>query len=244
MRKVPIFAFLMLIALGGCTPMGEGIARRDSSAEFRRAGESTSVGSVSVESTVSLDASTRATIQKYGPSIRECAKAYGLDWRLVLAVMRQESKFEPDAESYAGASGLMQVMPVTQHEIVEKIDIEDTTHPSSNIRMGAYYLSQLIGMFDGTNGNDRLKLALASYNAGPSRVYDAQELAAYLGDNPGKWQSIKDALPLLSRRYDSLHKHVWLEGRPRAGSFGGARQTVAYVDAVMANYEKYQQALN
>ena len=91
---------------------------------------------------------------------------------------------------------------------------------------------------------DRLKLALAAYNAGIGRVRDAQQIAAYLGDSPASWQAVKGALPFLSRRYASLHGRVWSGDHPRNGWFGNARQTVAYVDSVMGHYEAYLRDLN
>ena len=190
------------------------------------------------------DPATRHIIREYGSVIRECAVRDGFDWRLVLAIMKQESRFEDDAQSERGASGLMQVMPVTQHELAGKLQITETLHPATNIRMGVYYLRQLYAMFNGASEADRLKLTLASYNAGLGRVYDAQEIAAYLGDDPGRWQCVKGALPLLSKRYASLHHHVWDQDRPRSGWFGNSRETVAYVDSVMTYYETYLRDLN
>ena len=70
-------------------------------------------------------------------------------------------------------------------------------------------------------------------------------LAAYLNDNPLDWQAVKEALPLLSKRYYTLHQHVWDQDRPRiAGWFGNAAETITYVNRVMAYYEHYRTVLN
>ena len=82
-----------------------------------------------------------------------------------------------------------------------------------------------------------MSLALAAYNAGPSRVYDAQELAAYMGEDPSSWRAVAKALPLLSKRYYSLHALVWNDARPKYGYYGSSRQTITYVDRVMNSYE-------
>jgi membrane-bound lytic murein transglycosylase F len=191
-----------------------------------------------------LDAATRMTIQEYGHVIRANADRYGFDWRLVLAVMKQESGYARDAESHKGARGLMQIMPGTGGDLAEQLGIEDLNHPTENIRGGIFYLRQLYNYFDGLEEEERLKLSLAAYNAGIARVYDAQELAAYLHDDPGRWESIKTALPLLSKRYYTLHQSVWNSERPRAGWFGNATETINYVDNIMRSYDQMKLALN
>lgn len=191
-----------------------------------------------------LDPETKAILGSYGSTIQSVSNEYGLDWRLVLAVIKQESRFAVDAESHKGATGLMQMMPSTVEEVGRKLEIEDMAHPMNNIRGGIYYLKKLYDLFEGTDESDRIQLTLAAYNAGIGRVYDAQELAAYLKDNPTKWQSVRDALPLLSKRYYTLHKNIWLQEKPKAGWFGNSRQTVAYVDKVMEYYDDYRLVLN
>lgn len=242
-RRIPLVVLIASMMLAGCTPLGENIARRTIGST---GGDGSDVAlQLRPEGRDALDPSTQMILQRYGTTIQECAVQYGFDWRLIVAVMKQESRFDDEAQSERGALGLMQVMPVTQREIAGRLQIDDTTHPASNIRMGVYYLRELYAMFDGVNEADRLRLTLASYNAGLGRVYDAQEVAAYLGDNPAQWQSVKATLPLLSKRYASLHRSVWArEQRPHSGWFGSAGQTVAYVDAVMGYYDAYLRQLN
>jgi membrane-bound lytic murein transglycosylase F len=191
-----------------------------------------------------LDNATRMTIQEYGHVIRSNAEEYGMDWRLVLAVIRQESGYAPDALSHKGARGLMQLMPHTGGQVAEALGIKDLNLPKANIRGGIFYLRQLYNYFDGLEEEERLKLSLAAYNAGIARVYDAQELAAYLHNDPGQWESIKSALPLLSKRYYTLHMNVWEQERPRAGWFGNAGETINYVENIMRSYDQMKLALN
>ncbi len=238
---------IVLIAsmiVAGCTPLGENIARRNAAGVTVEEGSDIAVQVRALEGDQSVDPATAALLRRYGDVIHQCAVQYGFDWRLVLAIIRQESRFEAAAESHRGASGLMQIMPVTQREVADRLNLDDSGLPASNIKIGVYYLRKIYGMFEGVNETDRLKLALASYNAGLGRVYDAQQVAAYLGDNPTHWQAVREMLPLLSRRYSSLHQHVWSQDRPKNGWFGGARETVAYVDSVMAHYVAYVRELN
>jgi membrane-bound lytic murein transglycosylase F len=172
-------------------------------------------------------------------NMRKFAGQYDVDYRLVLAVAEHESRFDHSALSPRGATGLMQIMPSTGRELLAELNLTDLTLPAQHLRAGIYYLSKLSELFRSAPPEERMQLSLAAYNAGPARIYDAQELAAYLGENPDSWSSVRHVLPLLSRRYASLHSHVWAEGRPPHGYFGGWRETVGYVDRVMGRYHDY-----
>ena len=89
---------------------------------------------------------------------------------LVLAVIRQESAFDPKAISRAGARGLMQLMPATAHQVAHRIGVPYrramlTENPAANLHLGRAYLQEMLDTFSGTS-----MLALAAYNAGPHRV--------------------------------------------------------------------------
>ncbi len=88
---------------------------------------------------------------------------------LLLAVMRQESAFDAEATSSAGARGLMQIMPSTAKQLARTLKMpfapEKLTDPQYNLTLGSYYLSDIIGDFNGS-----YVMGLAGYNAGPSRV--------------------------------------------------------------------------
>lgn len=230
--------------LAGCSPFSDSVIKKSRVEDQDHVSLSQLPQSDSTSDVPVLDSDASRIIRSYGPTIRKYSDRYGLDWRLVLAVMKQESRFLPTAESYKGATGFMQIMPTTSNEVARELKIRDMAHPKNNIRGGIFYLNRLYRLFDGVEGNDRIMLTLAAYNAGISRVYDAQELAAYMQENPTKWQAVKDALPLLSKRYYTLHKNVWPEHKPRAGWFGNSRETIGYVENIMTYYDEYRQVLN
>jgi soluble lytic murein transglycosylase-like protein len=97
----------------------------------------------------------------YDDFITEAAKAYDLDADMIRAVMQTESEFDAMAISPVGALGLMQLMPA----LAAELGVTDPMDPRQNIMGGAQYLRQLL---DSNRGN--VKLALASYNAGPGNV--------------------------------------------------------------------------
>lgn len=190
-----------------------------------------------------LNPPIQRSIELYGDVIRRHALEYELDWRLVLAIIRQESNFQTTAVSHKGAYGLMQLMPMTQMELVEKLGVPEAQSPQYNIQAGMYHLRSLYRYFSEAKGEDRLKLSLAAYNAGLGRILDAQDIAQYLGKDPNSWDTIRRMLPLLSQKYATLHERVWEEGRPRSGSFGNSQETIHYVANVSRFYEEYQRVL-
>ncbi len=175
----------------------------------------------------------------YAKYAKKHAATFGLDWKLVIAVIEKESSFRHSAVSPKGAYGLMQIMPGTRAEIREKLGIAEARSPYNNVKAGSYYLNRLSRNFKQSDEQNRLKLTLAAYNAGLTRVRDAQRIARYLGEDGNSWENVRAALPLLSRRFKSLHKQVWDDGRPRGGYFGNPEETIEYVDRVLGAYAEY-----
>lgn len=98
---------------------------------------------------------------RYDHLIAEASKKHGLSFSLLKALIKVESDFNPNAVSHAGALGLMQIMP----QNTKALGINDPFSPWESIMGGAYYFKKLLNRFD-----DNLPLAIAAYNAGPTRV--------------------------------------------------------------------------
>ena len=145
----------------------------------------------------------------YSATVQAAAAGFDVDPLLIWAVMREESRYDPEALSYVGARGLMQVMPPTQAWIAEQLgeDISpgDAYTPEANIRMGAWFLHFLADYFEGD-----LELAIAAYNGGAGSV--------------DSWQ----ADPLVSNRDDLLR---WIR-------FGETREYLARVSLSYRVYQE------
>ena len=129
-------------------------------------------------------------ISPYDNLIREFSEKIEWDWLLIASLIYQESKFNPDAESWTGAFGLMQMMPST----AEQYGVSDTSSPAQQIEAGVQYIrlidKQLAPLVK--DSLERQKFVLASYNAGLAHVLDAQRLAKKYNKNPEIWDDNVD----------------------------------------------------
>ncbi len=181
-------------------------------------------------------------ILRYKPIIKKYSKRYGFDWRLIAAQIVQESGFRTKARSRVGASGLMQLMPQTAREISRELDIQYIMrNPRENITAGIYHLHKQYRLFPNADYDNRIKLALASYNAGAGRVFDAQDIARYYKQPPNVWDTVHPYLALLKKSDWQLHLQVWPSGKPRFGYFYGYNETINYVENIWSMYQAYRQ---
>ncbi len=134
------------------------------------------------------------TVARFGEHIEASAEAAGLDPRLVLAVVMEESGGNPAARSPVGARGLMQLMPGTARQL----GVRNATDPAANLDGGSRYLAEQLERFDG-----RLDLALAAYNAGPGAVERAghrvpgfRETRAYVTRVMARYERLKGGTEL------------------------------------------------
>lgn len=123
-------------------------------------------------------------ISPYDKIIMQHADSIGWDWRLLASMIYQESGFDPRAESWAGAKGLMQMMPATARHF----GLKDPYDPAQSIEAGVAYLERLMERYDEMKDSvEQTKFVLASYNVGPSHVQDAMRLAEKYGKDPLRW---------------------------------------------------------
>ncbi len=165
-----------------------------------------------------------AVLPRYAGFIREAAEENGFDWRLIAAQMYQESHFDPLARSHANAIGLMQLLPKT----AKSLSVTDIFDPEQNIRAGVRHLKAVYELFDQAKENDRMMIALATYNIGYGHMFDARNLARRKGLDPNRWASIAQTLPLLMQReYYADAKYGYCRGS----------EPVNYIRQVMRYYD-------
>ncbi len=130
---------------------------------------------------------TGGKISAYDKIIQKHAQEINWDWRLLAALIYKESRFDPSAKSWTGATGLMQLLPAIGREY----GAQNLNDPKQNIEAGVRYLQWLEDYWDKyiDDWNVRLKFILASYNVGIGHVEDARRLAEKYGRNPDKWDN-------------------------------------------------------
>lgn len=173
-------------------------------------------------------------ISPYDELIRAYAKLIGWDWRMLAAQIYQESEFDPNATSWMGARGLMQLMPHT----AERFGVRLLNDPEQNIRAGIQYLDWLEKYWaDIPDSLERIKFVLASYNAGQGHVRDARNLAIKYNKDPDRWED--NVAELLRRK--SIKKYYDDE----VVQFGYCRgeEPVSYVADIFDRYTHYQKMI-
>ena len=171
-------------------------------------------------------------ISKYDDLFRKYAPLARWDWRLMAAQCYQESCFDPQARSWAGARGLMQIMPGTAAHL--GLAMSDIHTPEPNISAAARYLQELSSTFsDIPNVTERQNFVLAAYNGGAMHVRDAMALTRKNGGNPQRWGDVARNMLLLREPAgynDPVVKHGYMR----------ANETVDYVDRIRARYAQYR----
>jgi membrane-bound lytic murein transglycosylase F len=171
-------------------------------------------------------------ISPYDGQIKAEAGVLGWDWRLLASVIYQESNFDPAVKSWAGAVGLMQVMPETAMHFGYK----NVWEPEQNIRAGVRFLKFLDDEWSKTikNPAERIKFVLASYNVGLTHVIDARNLANKFGKSPVKWDKNVEYMMLQKSNPKFYHDPVVAAGYCRCDG------PVIYVKEVLRRYEEYK----
>ena len=131
-------------------------------------------------------------LSQYDDHFRAYAAQYGFDWRLLAAVAYQESRFDQSARNRWGATGLFQLKAATAAEPYIGIpDIAGESNAENNVHAGARYLAWIKARYfdsvEGMSERDRLRMALAAYNAGPRTLINARNRAERMGLDPTRW---------------------------------------------------------
>ena len=173
---------------------------------------------------------TGESLSPFDDIVRPLAEEAGIDWRLVVSQMYQESGFEPQRVSFAGAEGLLQVLPRTAQEVGE--DPNRLAEPEVGIRAGVRYLAWTRDRFSDLPVGEQLLFALGAYNAGAGHVRDGRRLARRLGLDDSLWfDNVEQAMLKLSEpRYAREATHGYVRGA----------EVVRYVREIHDRYRAYR----
>lgn len=175
------------------------------------------------------------SISPYDKTIKIAAEKIDWDWRLLASQIYQESKFNPNAESWAGAVGLMQLVPAT----AEMYGASDLSNPKQSINAGVNYLKWLDQLWSKKvpDPEERIKFILASFNVGQGHVLDARRLAVKYGKDPQKWEGNVEVFVLKKSQSE-----YYLDPVVKSGYCRG-EEPVKYVREIMSRYDKYKQLI-
>lgn len=170
-------------------------------------------------------------ISPYDELIKKYSEDINWDWRLLASLIYQESKFDPNAESWSGAFGLMQMMPLT----AEQYGVSDSSTPSSQIEAGARYIKLIDRQLQPlvADSNERKKFVMASYNAGLAHVLDARRLAVKYNKDPEKWNNNVDFY-LLNKSNPKYYQDTVVYYGYCRGS-----EPYKYVNEIYSRYQHY-----
>jgi membrane-bound lytic murein transglycosylase F len=175
-------------------------------------------------------------ISDWDTFLKQKSPEYDLDWRLVASLIFQESRFEPEATSWMGAFGLMQLMPTT----AEMFGVDYDSPPEDNIEAGMKYLQELDKRFEDIvpDEDERLKFVLAAYNAGIAHVFDARRLATKYNRNPNVWEGNVDYYLLNKSKPKYYNDSVVFYGYLRG------EESYNYVNEILDRYEHYKNVVD
>ncbi len=172
-------------------------------------------------------------ISRYDTLVQRFADSLNWDWRLLAAQIYQESRFDPGTSSWAGARGLMQIMPATARHYGFKPD--QLMRPFTNLMAGTTYLESLEKRWAVIpDSAERIKFVLASYNVGENHIEDARRLAEKYGADPDVWTG-------------HVEEYIRLKSKPKyyndpVVKFGYARgsEPYDYVREILIRFAMYR----
>jgi len=175
-------------------------------------------------------------ISEFDDLIKKGADSLGWDWRLLASQIYQESRFNPRAESWAGAKGLMQLVP----ETAKRFGTKNLFKPEESIKAGVNYLNYLDKLWAKTieDPEERKKFVLASYNVGLGHVTDARDLAKKYDKDPTEWDDSVEYYLLMKSKPEFFRDEVVQSGYCRGA------EPVNYVRQILKRYEEYKQLVS
>lgn len=174
---------------------------------------------------------SKGLISRYDHLFQRYSGTARMDWRLMAAQCYQESCFDANARSWAGACGLMQIMPSTAAHL--GLPMSMVHDAESNVAAAAKYMAELQGHFsDVGDPSQRVLFALAAYNGGFHHVRDAMALTRKYGGNPYNWGSVREYVLRLSQ------PAYYGDPVVKSGYMRGA-ETADYVDRIRARWSEY-----
>lgn len=175
-------------------------------------------------------------ISIYDKEIKEASDSLGWDWLLLASQIYQESRFDPNVKSWAGAVGLMQLVPETG----ERFGAHNLYDPSQSIKAGVKYMMHLDRLWFKTikDETERRKFVLASYNVGLGHVTDARDLAIKYDRDPLKWDDNVEHFLLMKSKPEYFRDPVVKSGYCRG------EEPVNYVKDILRRFDQYKQLLS
>lgn len=169
-------------------------------------------------------------LSPYDKLIRQYADSINWDWRMLAAVIYQESRFAMNTRSHKGAVGLMQVMPRTASEY----GIDDLINPENNIKAGVSHFKSLEKFFNKYHlpREEKIKMILAAYNAGENRIAECIKYTEQKGLDPNYWENIVGLIPEI--RNDTIS----ISDSSTIYKFKGD-ETINYVDNILKIYNSF-----
>lgn len=174
-----------------------------------------------------------AVISPYDYLIKRYSRSLGWDWRLVAALIYQESRFSMGAVSSRKAIGLMQIKESTARHY----HVKDIFNPENNIKAGTRHLRYLQNMFvrEGMDSANVVKYTLAAYNAGEGRIQECMEFCRGVGADYRDWEEMCRIIPMMRNPQEHIPGTT-------IKRFNGT-ETINYVDDILTRYEEYQFAV-
>lgn len=171
-------------------------------------------------------------LSEYDPLFQQHASAIGWDWRLLASQAYQESRFDPNAKSWAGATGLLQLMPGTAKDL----GVSNSRDPQQNVGGAVKFIRDLQERWAERipDEEERLRFVLASYNVGPGHVDDARRLTEKNGGDPNRWSDVAYWLLQKSKKEvytDPVVEHGYARGL----------EPVTYVSIILDRFDHYRQ---